>query len=120
MQTIRTDRAREAFLGQLRVLPNVSAAARAAGISRTAAYAWRDEDAEFAEAWNDAVEESIDALEQVAWERAETTSDRLMEVLLKGHRPEKYTDRKLIGSDPDNPLPTGFAVNLVKPASASD
>lgn len=28
--------------------------------------------------------------------------------------PKKYGDRTLIGSDPDNPLPPGFNVNLVK------
>jgi hypothetical protein len=117
-KTVRTDRAREAFLAQLRHVPNVSAAARAAGMGRTAAYAWRDDDEEFASAWDEAVQESVDALEQVAWERAQTTSDRLIEVLLKGHRPEKYTDRKLLGSDPENPLPQGFAVNLVKADNA--
>lgn len=31
-------------------------------------------------------------------------------------RPKKYGDKTLIGSDPDNPLPEGFAVNLVKAA----
>lgn len=30
--------------------------------------------------------------------------------------PKKYGDRQLIGSDPDNPLPEGFSVNLVKPS----
>jgi len=29
-------------------------------------------------------------------------------------RPKKYGDKQLIGSDPDNPLPEGFSVNLVK------
>lgn len=34
-------------------------------------------------------------------------------------RPKKYGDKTLIGSDPDNPLPEGFAVNLVKASEAS-
>lgn len=34
-------------------------------------------------------------------------------------RPKKYGDKTLIGSDPDNPLPQGFAVNLVKPDAGS-
>jgi len=82
-------------------------------MGRSAAYAWRDEDPDFAAAWEEAIQESIDALEQVAWERAKDQSDRMLEILLKGHRPEKYTDRKLLGSDPANPLPSGFDVRLV-------
>ena len=34
-------------------------------------------------------------------------------------KPKKYGDRQLIGSDPDNPLPKGFSVNLVKPSDAA-
>jgi len=30
---------------------------------------------------------------------------------------KKYGDKQLIGSDPDNPLPEGFSVNLVKNAT---
>lgn len=29
-------------------------------------------------------------------------------------KPKKYGDKTLIGSDPENPLPAGFAVSLVK------
>lgn len=29
-------------------------------------------------------------------------------------KPKKYGDKTLVGSDPDNPLPAGFTVNLVK------
>lgn len=29
--------------------------------------------------------------------------------------PKKYGDKTLVGSDPENPLPAGFTVNLVKP-----
>lgn len=112
MKTIRTDRARETFLAQLRLVPNVSAAARAAKISRNAAYTWRDEDPDFAAAWEDAINEAVDDLEQVAWERAKDQSDRMMEILLKAHRSDKYVERKLIGSDPDNPLPAGIDVTF--------
>lgn len=30
-------------------------------------------------------------------------------------KPKKYGDKQLLGSDPDNPLPEGYSVNLVKP-----
>lgn len=85
-------------------------------MGRTAAYDWRDDDVEFAKAWDEAIESAADKLEQVAYRRASTgKSDRMLEILLKGHRP-KYRDKHLIGSDPDNPLPPGFQVNLVKAA----
>lgn len=34
--------------------------------------------------------------------------------------PKKYGDKTLIGSDPDNPLPAGFTVNLVKGDDAQE
>jgi len=93
MQTIRTDRAREAFLRTLAESCNVSASCRVAGISRTAAYAWRRDEPEFAAAWDDAEGEAIDALEGVAYARAISgESDRMLEILLKGHRPQ-YRDK---------------------------
>lgn len=33
--------------------------------------------------------------------------------------PKKYGDKTLVGSDPDNPLPPGFSVNLVKAPDAA-
>lgn len=93
VRTVRTDRAREAFLTTLRETCNVSASCRAAMIGRTAAYDWRRDDADFAAAWEEAEEEAIDKLEEVARERAIDGSDRMMEILLKAHRPEKYVER---------------------------
>lgn len=87
-------RAQRSFLNILRVSCNVAGACRAAKIGRRTAYDWREADPEFAQAWKDAEDEAADALEQVAWKRAtEGQSDRLMEILLKGHRPERYTDK---------------------------
>jgi hypothetical protein len=94
MKTIRTDRARTAFISRFSETCNVSEACRAANISRCAAYAWRKDDPEFAAEWDDAEQTAIDKLEQVAWERAtDDKSDRMLEILLKAHRPEKYVDR---------------------------
>ena len=39
--------------------------------------------------------------------------------LLAKRQPKKYGDKQIIGSDPENPLPSGFVVNLVK-AEKSD
>lgn len=110
-RTARTDRARETFLKTLRESCNVSEAARAAKIGRRTAYDWRDADPQFAAEWDEAEEEAADRLEREAWRRAvdgtdkpvtfqgaitatyKEYSDRMLEILLKAHRPEKYVER---------------------------
>ena len=114
--TDRTLRARERFLRALAETANITAACAMAGISRDTAYRWRAHDHGFAAAWTEALDAATDALEAEARRRAmegvpepvvsggrvvldETGaplmvrrySDRLMEVLLRAHRPEKYS-----------------------------
>lgn len=109
-RTKRTDRARETFIETLAKTCNVSASCRAAGIGRTAAYDWRAQDAAFAAEWDDAEKQAADALRQEAWRRGvegvdkpvtfqgritdtyKDYSDRMLEILLKGHCPE-YRDK---------------------------
>jgi hypothetical protein len=111
-RTIRTDRARERFIATLADSCNVSEACRAAGIGRTTAYEWKGEDASFAAAWEQAEQEAADKLEREAWRRAvegtdkpvtfqgrvcdtyKEYSDRMLEILLKAHRPEKFIERQ--------------------------
>lgn len=113
-RTSRTDRAREIFLATLAETCNVSEAARQAGIGRTCAYEWRNDDPAFAAAWDSAEQEAVDKLEREAWRRAvegtdkpvtfqgmitatyKEYSDRMLEILLKGHRPEKYAERSKV------------------------
>jgi len=110
-RTVRPDRARETFLDVLRETCNVSEAARAAGIGRRTAYEWRAADPAFAEAWKEAEEIAADKLEREAWRRAvdgtdkpisfqgvitatyKEYSDRMLEILLKAHRPDKFVER---------------------------
>jgi hypothetical protein len=103
MKTIRTNRARKLFLETLAKSCNVAESCRRANISRSAAYAWQLDDDDFAKAWADAVDEAVDKLEQKAWDRAtDDGSDRMLEILLKAHRPEKYVERfkgELTGRD---------------------
>lgn len=115
MKTIRTDRARKTFLETLRASCNVSAAARSAGISRSAVYKWREEEEEFAAEWNDAEGEAVDNLEGVAYSRAMAgESDRMVEILLKGHRPDRYVAPQKVkhvgGDEGDSPIQTVTAV----------
>lgn len=111
MRTIRTDKARKAFLAILRETCNVSEAARAANIGRQSAYDWRGDDEAFAAAWDEAEQEAADKLEREAWRRGvdgtdkpvtfqgritdtyKEHSDRMLELLLKAHRPEKFKER---------------------------
>lgn len=58
------------FLDHLRTSCNVAGSCRAAGVSHTAVYTLRDKDADFAAAWDDALEESYDHLEAEARRRA--------------------------------------------------
>jgi hypothetical protein len=101
----------EIFLAELAKSPNVTGAARAAGIDRTTAYARAKVDPEFAAAWEDAQEQSTDALVGEAYRRAHQGtekpvfyegaecgrireySDTLAIFLLKTHRPHVYGDR---------------------------
>lgn len=84
------------------------AAADAAGVSRVAIWKWRRDDEEFAKQVEDAIEAGTDRLEDEAYRRARgwnepvfnkdgdpigekfNASDRLMEFMLSGRRPEKF------------------------------
>lgn len=81
---------KERFLAELRKIPNVSRACRLAGFARQTAYRYRDDDLTFAEAWDDALEEGVEALEEAVWRRAKRESDTLAIFLLKAHKPAKY------------------------------
>jgi hypothetical protein len=133
-RTVRTDRARENFIATLAQFCNVSEAARAAGIARSTAYEWREDDAEFAALWDEAEQAAADKLEREAWRRAvegvdkpiyyqgdkidtcKEYSDRMLEILLKGHRPEKFVDR--IKAEHSGSVPVTF--NFIRQADAPD
>lgn len=100
----------ERFIGALSKHGVVTAAAKAARISRKTVYERRAEDKDFAELWDDAIEQAADMLEREAVRRAYTGtlrpiyqggekvgsvreySDTLMIFLLKGARPGKYRE----------------------------
>lgn len=92
----KTPTQRESFIEALSRSANIRASAAAAGISRDTAYRWKREDPEFSAAWDTALEDAIDTLEEEAWRRAtaiEEPSDTLLIFLLKGNRKEKYRER---------------------------
>jgi hypothetical protein len=72
---------------------NVRLAASAAGVSRDAPYKRAQADPEFAAAWLRAREDAIDMLEAEARRRALSSSDSMLQFLLRAERPSKYRDR---------------------------
>lgn len=111
-RTKRSDARVRDFLAVLRSTGNVSEAARTISVSRRSMYEWKAADSAFAAAWDEAAEEAVDRLEREAWRRGvegipkpvthqgkitdtyTEYSDRMLELLLKGHRPEKYRDNR--------------------------
>jgi hypothetical protein len=83
----------ETFLETLRRVPNITLACKAAGVSRRTAYDHREQRPAFREAWDEALAKSVDAVETRAWQMAMEGDSRLIEFILKAHRPEKYRDR---------------------------
>lgn len=104
------EKRKELFLEQLRKEPNITVAAHAAGYSREYVYDLRQNDEVFAEAWKEALEESVDLAESEMHRRAfkgtikpvyqggakvgaiREYSDTLAIFLMKAHRPEKYRE----------------------------
>ena len=81
------------FLQSLAERPIVGSAARAAGVTTAAVYKMRQRSKIFAAAWDEALTAGVDTLEDRAYDRAMDKSDKLMELLLKGMRPETYRER---------------------------
>lgn len=84
--------AQRRFVEELERTANVAGACRATRISRTIAYEWRAQDPAFAAAWQAALDNALDDLEGVAFQRAREGSDQLAMFLLRAHRPEKYRE----------------------------
>jgi hypothetical protein len=110
-----TTRQRARFIQHLAQTANVTSSCAFAGFDRPSAYFFRKSDPEFAEAWADALEQSIDVLEAEARRRAlegdkepvvnkdglvydengkplyiSKRSDMLLVTLLKAHRPGRF------------------------------
>lgn len=81
------------FLLTFRASGNIKSSCEAAGVSRAMAYKARKQYSRFRDAWDEALEDAIDGLEQAAWDRAQKQSDYLLWRLLASLRREKYADR---------------------------
>lgn len=86
------------FLAALAEYPLIVRAARHAGISRQHAYAERNRDPRFAEAWKEALDVGVAKLEKALWKRGVEKSDVAAIFLLKAHKPEVYNENvRLLG-----------------------
>src|SRR4051794_9122078 len=83
------------FLRALAKTPSVTAAAKASGITRKAAYDLRERDEAFRLAWVDALNQSLDTLEHTAFQRALKGDVQLIALFLKAHRPFYRDSSKL-------------------------
>lgn len=111
-------RQKELFLEVLAHSGNVTAGAKAAGWRYpTIAERYRDEDPDFSCAWTDALRQAVDAMEEEARRRAvdgvdepvyykgenvgsvKKYSDKLLEMLLKANRPEKFREIEHTSTD---------------------
>jgi hypothetical protein len=61
-------------------------------VARRTVYNARDTDPEFAEAWDDALNQSVDVLEHEVYQRAIEGDAQLAMFILKAHRPSVYRE----------------------------
>lgn len=99
------------FLEELAKTGNIAASCRAAHLPRPTAYEYKRTDGNFAIAWDVAMAEAVDSLENEAWRRGRDGydkpvfqggqqvgvirefSDSLLMFLLRGHRGELFHDK---------------------------
>jgi hypothetical protein len=68
-------------------------------VSTRACYKARDADPEFAERWSDAINKSVDTLEDAVYRRALKEDSQLAMFVLKAFRPERYRDTSRVELD---------------------
>lgn len=100
----RTEQSRARVIEFFEQTGRVDRACELAGVSRGSHYAWM-KDADYKATFEAARDRAIDLLEDKARERAMSgESDRLLEFLLRGLRPDVYGDRMKLAGDKDAPL----------------
>ena len=88
------------FLDTLRDTFNVSKAASAISRHRSSLYKLRQSDEDFAAAWDEVIEECLDELEGVVYQRALEGKQALYPIfVLKHRRPNRWGDRLKVEAD---------------------
>ena len=96
------------FVEYLATNGNISQSARLAGVSRRYVYDMLQKDEQFRGRVDEALDESVERLEQIARDRAEAGSDLMLIFLLKALRPHKYREKPAI----INNAPTSYVIDL--------
>ena len=114
---LRCDRKKALFIQTLATSGNITTSCAAAGWCRKSAYHHRDADPQFKELWEEALEVAVELLEAQARSLAikgvdepvfqngilvghkRRYSEKMLEILLKAHRPEKYRDNLKVEAD---------------------
>jgi hypothetical protein len=101
---------------------SLAAFAGSIGVSRSTIYEWADNHPEFSDAVKAAQAGSVYAWEQRLRSVALTGEGNATAVIfgLKNRAPDEWREKTLVGSDPENPLPTGLIVQHVKTKPGSD
>ena len=82
------------FLDTLRATFNVTKASAAVGRHRSSLYKLRQADQDFAAAWDEVIEECLDEVEEVVYQRALEGKQALYPIfVLKHRRPGRWGDR---------------------------
>lgn len=84
------------FLQALAATGNVSSAARVAKMDRNVVLKHRKSTPAFAEAWEHAIEEYVDAIEAQASKLAKSGHAGMIQFLLKARRPDIYGDKATV------------------------
>lgn len=95
----RLGRWQATFLKTLRKVPNITLACKASGVSRRTAYDRKERDSAFSERWDSALAQSVDVVETKAFKLASEGEPRLIEFILKAHRPLIYRERSEMAID---------------------
>lgn len=95
----RSDEKDRRFLAALSEGHSIAKSAEMAGYSHRSVYEYRDQDEEFAQAWEAAYERGTDNLEDAMFQKAMRMDDGPSVTagifMLKGRRPEKYAERQI-------------------------
>ena len=97
MRQLKKERLKELFLEALTKSFSVAGAARRIETARSVVYRWRDEDANFASAWDDCIEAHVDDVEAAIQEAALNLNQphkvTAAAIFLNANRSDKYTPR---------------------------
>lgn len=84
---------KDVFLSVLRQMPVIRVACERSGVSRKTVYQWRERDAEFAKAWDEAREDGIDRIEEHVMAQALNDNITAGIFLLKSLRRNVYGEK---------------------------